>query len=570
LSEVGWTVVGLAETQTPRAINLIALGVVAELTGLLATFMPMKSILILAADEIPAFFPDIFIRMGPAGTAFVLIVLSAIFGAISWFAKRIVSSLASPNALIKSSQFRHRIQATKSKRGLELVEATSLSLVAVLLVAGFLISILFASLVLAWVIGSLAVLSIQIHRSERRPPFATGAAEFSARFSKWASHSSLWSTVSAAIVTLLISPPKLGITGILLAAVLFTQLQRKVANLAPLVYDGKARLTHAEDPLLASDPARAVQNPAEFFATAAGLRTLTQMFNDLNLAQANWKVIGQPTRTQLSLIARHTIDGALRMVRIFAHGREDLMNKELQLRSMPDNGFLPGAWETHAQTIWGIPTIILRGDLPVESSLSVDPTREQLDDLQIMWEIKSLMSPEIPIQSEPASTEVLSQSIRNGLHVMSKLPGLHQEAVANLFRGIEPLLGTLEKSPQVISLGGRISDRNVVQYAPGHFTIIDVSDWRVVPFGWSWPVNQTFQDRAIALASEKGIPGTTIESATTTSLLAALSRSLRDKDLKSIATISTELYKISSGEPSQVLVGFEHDVQGDLHPPKEL
>jgi hypothetical protein len=529
----------------PRAINVVTLGVAADLSGTLATFMPMKSVFILAADEIPEFFPQFLIEAGPAATAVLLILLAAVFAGVSALAQKIVNTLAPPNTILNSSHFRNKKHRTENTKGLELVEAIALNLVAVLLVGTIILSSLFTFLILAWVIGSLVVLSIHIHRSVRRPPFATGAAEFSARFGKWVSRSTLWSTVAAAIVTLLISPPSLGMTGILLAAVLLARVQQSVAKLAPLIYEGRARSTHADDPLLSSKPVSAIRNPLEFLATVAGQRTANHLFDQLALDQQTWSLIGQPTNTQLSLVARGKLDGTWRIIRVFAHGRDDLMNKEMELRARHDRGFLQAAWEANPHSIWGIPTIVLIGEDIDESAPFANPTQEQLFDLQISWELDSLLAQKVTNPGGSLDAATLAQEIRRGLHVMSKFPGPHEEATINLLTTIDPLLGTLRRSPYVFSTGGRISDRNVLQHTPGNFTILDLSTWQTLPFGWSWPVSKDFLDRVAVIGKEKGVSPDFLESGTLTSLLADLHKSLNAKHLKKIEVVSLELFQQS-------------------------
>jgi hypothetical protein len=538
--------VGPAESRKPPGVlNAITLGVFGDLTGTLAAFMPMKSVFILAADEVPGFFPQFLITAGPAAVAVFLIFTAAVLAFMSGIARKIVNSVAAPNTPINSSHFRHRNQVAKGTRGLELGEATALSLVTVLLIGTVLISVLFTVLVLVWVIGSLAVLSIHIHRSVRRPPFATGAAEFSARFSKWVSISTLWSTVVSAIVTLLASPPALGMTGILLAAVLLARFQQSVSKLAPLVYEGRARLTHADDPLLSSQPASAVRSPAEFFATVAGRRTLNQLFENLNLNHRTWSLVGQPTNTQLSLVTRDKVDGGWRIIRIFAHGRDDLMNRELQLRTRADRAFLSGSWDAHPETAWGLPTIVLSGEVIDETVSSTEATATQLYDTQIRWELDSLMTDDISEPRTSSEADALAQSIRNGLYVISKFPGRHQQATSSLLSTIEPVLENLRSSPVSFSTGNTISGRNVLQHAPDELTILDLSGWQALPFGWFWPVTPKFLDRVALLGERRGTPASVIELGTVNSLLAELHRALKGKHLRKIEALSTELFEIS-------------------------
>lgn len=525
----------------PRASTAVVLGIVADLSGTIATFMPMKSVFILAADEIPSFFPQFLIDAGPAATGVLLIALAGVFGVISAISRKRVNTLAPANTPIKSSHFQQKKAPHRESKGLELGEATALSLVAVLIIASAVISGLFVLLVLGWTIGSLIVLSIQIHRSVRRPPYATGAAEFSARFSKWTTNSALWSTVAAAIVTLLISPPALGLTGILLAAVLLARFQQTVAKLAPLVYEGRARATHAEDPLLSTKPANAVAQPAEFFSTVAGRRTLNHVFEHLHLNPHTWSLIGQPTNTQLSLIAQGTADNAWKIVRIFSHGREDLMGKELLLRRSANRLIVPGTFDLTTETIWGLPTIVLSGQKIDQSMIFTPPNQQQLFDYQISWELDVLRAGDFPESIDSVELETLSQTIRSGLHVLANLPGQHQEDTTTLLTRIDPLLEKLEISPLVLTTGGAISGLNIVQHEPGSFVALDLSGWKLLPFGWAWPENRKFVERVSFLAQERQIRASAVTSGLIIAKLAALFRALERKDLRRVTELAKEL-----------------------------
>lgn len=540
--KLGWKLVKAEQSRkAPRVTTAVGLGIVADLAGTLATFMPMKSVFILAADDIPSFFPQILIDAGPAATSVLLILVAGVFAIMSTLARKTVNKIAPPQTPIRSSHFRHKQPIASNSEGLDLAEATSLSLVFVLLAGSAVISGLFTVTVLGWTIGSLAILSIHIHRSVRRPPFATGAAEFAARFSKWVSGSALWSTVGAAIITWLISPPTLGLTGILLAAVLLARFQQTAAKLAPLVYEGRARATHAKDPLLSSKPVSSVTSPAEFFATVAGRRTLNNIFEHLNLDRKTWHLVGQPTNTQLSLVARGTNDARLRIVRVFAHGREDLVDKELQLRQRLDWDLLPGAWQPASATFWGIPTIVLSGETIDESALFATPTQDQLFDLQVSWELDSLLTKEVPQSVGTPDADALAESIQSGLHVAANLPGQHQETTSALLAEIDPLLEILRSAPRALSTGGAISGLNVLQYSPGHFTLLDVSGWKGLPLGWAWPENQKYTDRFETMCNQREMSRRFFESGFAVSRLAGLSRALGAKNFPRLHQIARNL-----------------------------
>ncbi len=500
----------------------------------------MKSVFILAADDIPTFFPQVLINAGPAVTGVLLIALAGVFAVISGIARKSVTKIAPANTPINSNHFLHRKPPKQKREVLELAEVTALSFIIVLLVGSMIVSALFVLLVLGWTVGSLIILSVRIHRSVRRPPYATGAAEFSARFSKWTTTSALWSTVAAAIITLLISPPALGLTGILLAAVLLARFQQTLAKLAHLVYEGRARATHANDPLLSTKPASSVAHPAEFFATVAGRRTLNHVFEELHLDAQTWRLIGQPTNTQMSLVAQGTEAKIWKILRIFGHGRADLMEKELLIRSESDELF-PATWKVASQTIWGIPTILLSGETIDPSLILTTPTQDKVFDYQISWEFGSLASRRLTLSADSVDAERLAQSIRSGLHVTSNLPGPHQEAATTLLTQIEPLLHMLHQSPLVLSTGGAMSRLNVVQYKPGMFSALDVSTWKRLPLGWSWPENDQFLDKVNQRASSGSPPPTVIELATITSKLATLSRALNQKNLPKITDIAKQL-----------------------------
>lgn len=527
--------------KTRQYLFFVALGVIAEVAGTVATFMPMKSVFILGAADVPRFFPGFLVDAGPAVTSIVLLLLAAFLAIVSAIAKQAITVIAKQHAQSNGSQFRRAAVVPDKPSHMEYEETTSLVLIVFFFLTSAVLSPLFTLLILGWVTLVLGALSIRVHRSARRPPFATGVAEFSARFGQWLTASALWSTVVGAIVTLLVSPPALGLTGILLSAVFLARFQQTTAKLAPLIYDRRGRSTHASDPVLARAPSRAVTSPAEFFATLAGRHLLGQLFDRLHLNPSNWSVVGQPSPTQLSLIAHDASDGSERVVRVFAHGRDDLRDGELRLRRRADRAFLRGGWEATPEKMWGIPLIVLSGQAVNEATGFTLATKHDTFTTQAQWEVDCLMGQGKPGDETSSVAHALAHDIRAGIHVVSQLPGPHQESAQFLNSEMERLLQTLVGSPLVLTAGGPLSSLNLLQHQPGEFTILDLSGWQYLPFGWAWPEGDEFYRIVRMQAKESGQPVEFLRAGHTVSLLAALSRVLFAKNLPRIIHLARQL-----------------------------
>lgn len=474
---------------TPWALP-IALLVSAELAGTLATFMPMKSVFILAADSIPNFFPGWLRATGTVGTALLLVVLAAGLGAVATTATKTLQRydrVKRPKGLPPRANWvpsdRRWIGPLRVTRD----QAAKLLLVMVLLVSVTVVSPLFSALTVLWVGFSWVVLAYRIHTRPRRAPYATGQAEFTAVFRGWVGNSSLWCSVGGAVITLLVAPPALGLTGILLGAIFLQKAQRATAELAPVFTPPARFATKPASGGLPTELQEAMPAPFDFLSTPVGQRDLTSSFRQYGLKDVDWRVIGVPSGTCVSLMVGPRPDGTSVLLRLFSALHADLLDHEVELRELEkDSGRLglPATGMTKV-TFAGLHGLWFElGELGPEwdRPVSVDEA--------VTWQVRW----EAEVYSDEALRSLLDNApSANDLSLLAPLlsrsltlRGPHQEALSKLKSRLGTLSDILSRNRTSLCLGFAARPADFIRLPQDVLAPLNVSAWRVEALGAAW------------------------------------------------------------------------------------
>ena len=78
---------------SPQWFVVVALIVAGDLAGMLATFMPMKVVLILASGDVPGFFPDFLIDGRAVFASLVLLLVAGLFGVMAWLSGVVIARM---------------------------------------------------------------------------------------------------------------------------------------------------------------------------------------------------------------------------------------------------------------------------------------------------------------------------------------------------------------------------------------------------------------------------------------------------------------------------------------------
>ena len=467
------------------------LTVVADIAGTLATFMPMKSVFILAADDIPSFFPQPLIQAGPVITALALVGIAGLLAVVSGIAKRTSESLAKKSEVLPK---RAGHKQTLPPRSLTLQEFATLALVFVLVPAAAFVSVTFTLLVLGWLGAIATTLAIIIHRRDRRPPYTTGRAEFAAEFKQWVEKTALWATVAAAIVTLLLTFPTLGLTGILLCAILLRRLQGALGSVGHLLLPRWGRNDRAaENSANASTTTAPTGAPLDFLASQTGQRLLRLSLERLSLSPSDWQLIGLPNRNQVSLLAREEDTKLLVLLRVFASEKTELRDKELEFRQEPFDS-TPFAHSTATQeTIAGLPAILVHFSKDHQPDPATTLTAQQAAEWQVTWEITCIEDRKKQKHLRQSAFDDPNDFLLPHLKVMASIRGPHQTAAREYLSQYEELRATYLSGPPVQEIGAPVAHQNLLPVGSSPEPI-DSTNLKVSPFGASWGTSSRHKD----------------------------------------------------------------------------
>ena len=474
---------------TPWTLPVVLL-VTAELSGTIATFMPMKSVFILAADDIPSFFPAWLRATGTVGTALLLVVLAAGFGVLASAATKAIQRFDQAN---RPKGLPPRANWTPSDRRqfgplwLTRQQAAKFVLVAVLLVVVTIVSPLFAGLIVAWVGASWIALAYRVHTRPRRAPYPNGQAEFTAVFRKWVDASSLWSSVGGAVITLLVAPPALGITGILLGAIFLQRAQRSTADLSPVLAP-PARSANNQVPGGAAPGTQdALSAPFDFLSTPVGNRQLTSSLRQRGLIDVDWRVIGVPSATSLSIMIGPKPDGGYLLLRLFSALHEELLDHEVELRELEGYSGRLGLPATGMakDTIAGLPAVVFNlGQLDSEWDRPI--SGDEAVGWQVSWEVETASDESLRSMIDRAPLTDYLELLLPLLARSVGLKGPHQASLSELESRFESLSDTTWGNIATLSLGFAARPADFIRVPHGKIAPLDLSAWKVDALGASW------------------------------------------------------------------------------------
>ncbi len=534
------------------------LTIVAELSGTLATFMPMKSVFILAADGVPGFFPAFLVERGPLVTALFLLVLSGLFAGVAALSKSASGNLAMPEAKFPDSQGvkvpRTRTSATNR---FTLGEFALVGLATILFSVSALFSILFTALVACWIAVSWAALRWMTHRRAPAPPFATSSAEFQFKFRKWMVGSSLWATVGAAIVTLVATTPQFGITAILLDSVLLMRFQRAIGELG-------SRLIRSKD---APDAGTLVGNqrrsrelfpPIDYLATELGQQRLRSSVRDAGLELSNWRIPGRSNRVQGTLLSRHEGTQRWVMLRVFAIDESHARDREILMRSeLGDSaiGLLRSA-SIRGVEVGGLPGIITDWE---ESTLVPDESISGEEALVWHREFESKCLAIDAIQQRLSAAEVTDPNdfLLPQLRGLVRFRGPQRKPILDVIENMTEIRRLYMSGDRTYGLSGGSGPANFVKFQDGGIEPIDLTRLEIAPIGAFWGENPGMARQILKKKSGRGARSQQQIEVNSQLRAAAtsLARACQGRDFAAMGTHATQLlalYQISRGNPESL------------------
>ena len=404
--------------------------VIGDLAGMLATFLPMKAILILAGGGVPGFFPQFMVDRGEVFSALSLLAVAGVFGVTAWLAELLIRHLdRAPASAVQAVLHSVDLGSPQVVQARKLRQFES-SLALIVPVAAVLVwvSAFYLGLAVVWVVGSAIVVAERTRRTPRQAPYLSGLDHFSHSLRHWLKSSALWSMVGLALVTLLVAPPPLGSTAVLIAAIFGRRLIVAVAEIVP---DGTRSATSATSTgrkllgSLVTNPATttSVRWPIEFFSSHPGSRTLGQFLEAWGYPRNDYRVIGPPTGPTLSIVVSPSESTQL-LLRVFKVDGREARDKELYLRTVPEAFSLFPPAPAVAENLGGFPAIVVTLDQS-ESLVDVDASlaRDAHIAYQVSREWQSMLA--LRHDSLGASLGIDQAELTNRVEAICRIPGPH-------------------------------------------------------------------------------------------------------------------------------------------------
>jgi len=463
---------------------------------MVAAFMPMKAILVLASDSVPSFFPSFLVEGGAIVTALGLVIVAITFSLVAWLTNRAVTGIDDrserasllENGLITWDK-EQELKASKAR-----VHSASLLLMAPISLVLAIFSIPYLLLTVLWITASAAWIAIGVRRSARNSLYESGWDQFSHGLADWLKQSALWSVVAIALVTFLVAPPALGSTAILVSAIFGRRLTLAIADVLPESITAAVGIIVRRSPdkvrrYVNNDPRGQVrQKPIEFLTSAAGRQQLERELRRMGFAPCDWRILA-PESSPTSLVCSH-LDGEQTLIRIFPVAAQGLRDREHRLRESNQQGLFQPSTSIQAQPFAGFPSIILNlSSASSQFDANAEVSHETVARFQLQHEIQS----EAPDLRHPTWLQLNRDEFTDRLLRMSRIPGDHAKQCLVLAERVSEIIGHLSclSATRVPSSVLRPADFYLAK--DGTANLLNGSGWRRGHMGDQWGPKATFE-----------------------------------------------------------------------------
>jgi len=481
---------------SPSWFGVIGLEILSPLAAIVATFLPMKTILILASGVVPGFFPKFMLAQGVLVTSVLLMLFAAVAGGVSWLVSKVLEKLddrgtsSTPGDATPDWDAHDYATATLHRK-----TVAAFALVPVLMLVVGLTSLTFLVIAMAWVFLSFAAV---LWRAPKKPASSQRLVDrVGHRLVVWFEKSSVWASVGIALVTLVVLPPALGTTGILVATifgrrlfiggsqVLKFQLGRPVrrSRLPNLHQTGAVPLAKR------SGQTRAIDH----FATEQGQLELEQLAKSRGFSPGDLRIVGDPGGPIMSVV--FGVSGTSQvLLRIFPPRLRAGRNLELRRRQRAEGLGPFQVGEPEGLNVGGFPSMILEivGD-DAACSTGV-PSRAEASRFQAHMELALSDSPRF---ADGQGLEVLQKQIMEGVEVCLRLPGSHTEACRALLEIVPEATRLAEEAPQTIAPDRGLRATDFYKTVNGDVRYLGGHAWTTVRLGQSWQDPAAFKAQLI-------------------------------------------------------------------------
>lgn len=526
---------------SPTWFGALALGAVGNFSGILAVFMPMKSVLILASGEVPGFFPRALVDGGAVFASLVLLFAAGILGLVAWAASQAIAALDRGPC---STDTGDRSFAGLLGAALREARATrngQTSAVLILLVAAVLVAVspAYFGFSIVFICASFFTVLWRVLHPSNESAHLSGVDQLTHELSFWLRSSATWSGVGLALLTLLVAPPTLGPTAILIAAVFGRRFSITVAELLP----GAACLvTEYAIPmakpgiksLVANKPTGvAVTFPMDYLSSVPGERRLGAFLSDAGFAEGDFRVVGTARRQVVSLIAGPREHSQL-LLRVFGRQHQEAQRLELvrRLDATPASPY--PRLHTEPRPVAGLPSLVVRLE---DDAVRLDPdgevSQEDIVRFQLRHELESITY--LATQQSQMSPILLSEDVLVGaLERAARIPGGHARACLSLIPELPAVFRVIESLPLSVVPSKPLTSRECYPTVSGHPAYLGGVKWGIGRPGDGWGKTSRYEKSLKAVRKEGSWIPVETELILLNAHLAALHRKLLSWELKDV------------------------------------
>ena len=503
----------------------IFLKVVEEFSLVVATFTPVKAILILGTGTVPGVFPVALVDGGPMLASLVLIGIAIVSSGLSAVLNRAVRKLdghSFSDKELKGLRKNHYF-FWKSVAERKMVSAAVAILLSLMLLAA--ISLPFTLLLLSWVVAVSGTLSIFL-TGKILKPYESRREQLISEIGRALSLTSLWSMVGVALITLYTSLPNLGVTGILLAVVVGRRILVRVPLVLPLVGHPSVLKGASRENRKRSDAlfGRGTLNktPHKFVLSTFGNQVVSDYFQRLG-ALPGFRLVNSGVKGPLSLCANRP-SGSQILLRLFSSSETYVRDSEIVQRQQLSDGkvFLPT--DNQSISLAGLPGIQIELLSDFECLAFGQPvSREEVAIFQL--DIENQGSSWGEFQSGPPSIDL--GEILQQLEMVRGMEGSNAEAVDALISVLPGAFVYVDQIPNTLVPMRALEAADFYRSRDGSVAFLGGVMWRQGLAGDSWGevglYSTLLENRWIPGLSSGGVPAARTLNAEIHHLSAALS-----------------------------------------------
>lgn len=487
----------------------LVLHVVGDLAAMLATFMPMKTILILASGDVPGFFPQFLVDGGAVVASLVLLLVAAACGVAAWLTGVAIEQLDGAHTAHETAQGKtidrrsNLVREAKKDRTFESSLVLTVPVIGVIV----LVSPPYLGVTGLWLLGSAAGVLWFTRRARAATPYFSGADQFSYSLATWLKDSTLWSMVGVALITLLVAPPALGSTAILIAAIFGRRLTIAIAELVPrATLVASHRASTLAQPAVAGiftnkPTAQTVKWPIEYFSSKPGSRRLGEYLDQRGYRRADFVVLGSGFPGTLSLLCGPTRN-VQRLLRIFPLQQRASRDIELRRRNESGGGGVFPAVVATETNVAGFHTLeVVLDTVDERVDVEVAPTRDQMALFQIERELDSVR--EFQGHSLSVDRGFDTAELVDALDRVMRIPGAHIGPCRALRRQIQEAGSQIDALPLALVPASPLAVHDCYISHTGQMRYLGGHQWSLGRPGDAWrPVN--VYEKALGTVREGG------------------------------------------------------------------